>query len=95
MKSKLLWGLIGLNAVLVFMLAGNIRTQPAEAQIHRPADYLMIPCQFQEGISEGVCIVDSTSGMLGAITYDDGNRVLSVQPPISLTNVFSAAAPQR
>ena len=95
MKSKLLWGLIGLNAVLLFMLAGNFRTAPAQAQIHRPADYLMIPCQFQDGISEGVVIVDATSGMLGAMTYDEGNRALSVQPPINLTNVFSAAGPQR
>jgi hypothetical protein len=92
MKSKLLWGLIGLNAILVFMLAGNFRTAPAEAQVHRPADYVMIPCQWQDGISEGVCIVDATNGMLGTLTYDEGNRILSVQPPINLSNIFSLAA---
>ena len=95
MKSKLLWGLIGLNAILVFMLAGDFRASPAEAQVHRPADYVMIPCQFQDGVSEGVCIVDATNGLIGAMTYDQGNRILSVQPPVNLTNIFSIAAQPR
>jgi hypothetical protein len=95
MKSKLLWGLIGLNAVLVFMLGGNFRLATAQAQIKRPADYVMIPCQFQDGLNEGVCIVDASSGMLGTMTYDDSNRILSVQTPINLMDVFSAVAPQR
>jgi hypothetical protein len=30
--------------------------------------------------------------MLGTLTYDEGNRILSVQPPINLSNIFSLAA---
>jgi hypothetical protein len=93
MKSILFWGLLGLNAVLLFMLAGNFR--PAQAQVRRPGDYLMIPCQIQEGITEPVFIIDNSAGMLGAMSYDDSNRVLTVTPPIALTPIFNSVAPTR
>jgi hypothetical protein len=95
MKSNLFWGLLGLNAVLMFMLAGNFRTATAQAQIRRPAEYLLIPCQMQQGLTEAVFIVDVSNGMLGAMAYDDGNRQLDVQPPINLTTVFNSATPSR
>lgn len=95
MKSNLLRGLIGLNAVLLFMLAGNFRASVAQAQIHRPADYLMIPFQLQEGITEAVFIVDTGTGTLGAMSYDDSSGQLTVMPPINLTPIFNSATPPR
>ncbi|MGA3067325.1 MAG: hypothetical protein ABSF29_10805 [Tepidisphaeraceae bacterium] len=96
MKSKVFWGLIGLNAVLLFMLAGNFRGAAAQAQVvHRPGDYLMIPCQLQEGITEAVMIVDTENGSLGAMSYDDSSGQMTVMPPITLAPIFNSALPSR
>jgi hypothetical protein len=93
MKSTVLWALVGLNAVLLFLFAGSFnRLGTAHAQIHRPADYLLIPGEVSGGSTGLVYIIDSTNGRLGAMAYDESSRVLQIMPEIDLNRVYSAAA---
>jgi hypothetical protein len=94
MKSTVLWVLVGLNAVLLFLFAGQFnRLGTAQAQIRRPADYLMIPGEVNGGSTALVYIIDSTNGRLGAMAYDESSRTLQTMPEIDLNRVYSAAAP--
>jgi hypothetical protein len=96
MKSTVLWALVGLNAVLLFLFAGSFnRLSPAQAQVHRPADYLLIPGEISGGSTGLVYIIDSTNGRLGAMAYDESSRILQIMPEIDLTRVYSAAASNR
>jgi hypothetical protein len=93
MKSSVLWALIGLNAILLFLFAGGFgRMNVAHAQVHRPADYLLIPGAVSSGSTSLVYIIDSTNGRLGAMAYDESSRTLQTMPEIDLTRVYSAAA---
>jgi hypothetical protein len=93
MKSTVLWALVGLNAVLLFMFAGQFNhLSTAQAQFHRPADYLLIPGEVTGGSTGLVYIIDSTNGRLGAMAYDDSSRTLQTMPEIDLNRVYSIAA---
>jgi hypothetical protein len=92
MKSTVLWGLIGLNAVLVFMFAGGFnRINTAHAQFRRPADYVLIPGRVNGGSTSLVYIIDATNGKLGAMGYDDSVHQLQTMPSIDLNRIFSLA----
>jgi hypothetical protein len=92
MKSTVLWGLVGLNAVLLLLFAGQFnRLNTAQAQIHRPADYLLIPGEVNGGSTALVYIIDSTNGRLGAMAYDESSRTLKTMPEIDLNRIYSAA----
>ncbi len=96
MKSTVLWALVGLNAVMLFLFAGSFnRLSTAQAQVHRPADYLLIPGEISGGSTGLVYIIDSTNGRLGAMAYDESSRVLQIMPEIDLNRVYSAAAADR
>lgn len=89
--SGVLWGLIGLNMVLVFMyMWQGTSAGPAAAQTHKPYDYLMCPGEISGGPTEIVYIVDTTNGALGAVTYDDASKTLQVMPAINLNAVYDA-----
>jgi hypothetical protein len=95
MKSTVLWGLVGLNAVLLLVFAGQFNHLPAaQAQLRRPADYLLIPGEVSGGSTSLVYIIDSTNGQLGAISYDDSSRTLQTMPAIDLTRIYNSAAPR-
>jgi hypothetical protein len=92
MKSTVLWGLIGLNAVLLFIFAGGLNKLPAaQAQFRRPAEYILIPGRVNGGSTALVYIIDATNGKLGAMGYDDSSRTLQTMPSIDLNRVFTAA----
>lgn len=92
MKSTVLWGLVGLNAVLLFMFAGQFNhLNSAQAQLRRPPDYLLIPGQVNGGSTSLVYIIDSTSGKLGAMAYDDSSHTLQTMPPIDLGRIYAIA----
>jgi hypothetical protein len=94
MKSRVLWGLVGLNAVLMLMLVGHNKTANAQVQMSRhPADYLMIPGEVQGGATELVYLVDTTNGLLGAISYDDTSKNLQMMPSINLNTLFNPPPP--
>jgi hypothetical protein len=93
MKSTVLWTLLGLNAVLLFLFAGQFNhVNTAQAQLHRPADYLLIPGEVNGGSTALVYIIDSTNGRLGAMAYDESTRLLQTMPPIDLNRIYTIAA---
>jgi len=94
MKSTVLWGLIGLNAVLICIFAGGFnRTSAARAQLRRPPEYLMIPGEVNGGSTALVYIIDVDHGLLGAMAYDDSSHTLQTMPSIDLNRVYMVAAP--
>jgi hypothetical protein len=96
MKSTVFWALLGLNAVLLFMYAGQFnRLGTAQAQFRRPADYLLIPGGISTGSTSLVYIIDSTNGKLGAMAYDDSSHTLQTMPSIDLNRIYAIAQEQQ
>ena len=93
MRNRILWALAGLNVLLVMTLAARLTSDNAAmAQAKRPSDYVMIPGEVSGGASAVVYIIDTGSGQLGAMTYDDSGRQLNTMPPIDLARVFEGGA---
>ncbi|MGD0141229.1 MAG: hypothetical protein ABSD28_20415 [Tepidisphaeraceae bacterium] len=93
MKSTVFWALVGLNAVLLFTFAGQFNhLNRAQAQLHRPADYLLVPGRVNGSSTSLVYIIDSTNGKLGAMAYDDSTRTLQTMQPIDLNRIYTIAA---
>ena len=68
MTRKTLWTLVVLNVSLAIGLAMRFtRDNTAVAQVHRPADYILIPGEVSGGASAVVYMVDTTNGWLGAM----------------------------
>jgi hypothetical protein len=89
MKRRILWTLIALNALLVVTLAARLTGEnTAVAQVKRPSDYIMIPGEVTGGSSAVVYIIDTSNGLLGAMTYDDAQKALNTMPPLDLSRVF-------
>jgi len=90
MKTRVLWMLLGLNIGLVAMLVlGALPEKQAMAQrVVRPNDYLLIPGDITGSDQGVVYIVDTSTGALGAMTYEDANRRLVTMPYIDLNRVF-------
>jgi hypothetical protein len=89
MERRLLWALVVVNVLLAASLALRFgRENTAVAQVHRPADYVLIPGEVAGGASAVVYMVDTTNGWLGAMAYDDARNVLNTMPPIDLARVF-------
>ena len=93
MKNRILWALAGLNVLLVMTLAGRLTSDnAAHAQAKRTSDYIMIPGEVGGGASAVVYMIDTSNGLLGAMTYDDPQKQLHTMPPIDLARVFEGAA---
>src|SRR5438552_13525262 len=89
MKRRILWALATLNLLLAVTLLARITgDNTAVAGVRRPADYIMIPGEVNGGSSAVVYMIDTSNGLLGAMTYDDSNRALNTMPPIDLSRVF-------
>ena len=89
MKQKVLWILVVLNIALAVSLALRFtHDNTANAQVRRPADYILVPGEVTGGASEVVYMIDITNGWLGAMAYDDASHVLNTMPPIDLNRVF-------
>lgn len=99
MKSTILWTLIITNAMLVGAFYSRFaRPNTASAQItppaqRRPGDFLMISGEINAGNSGIVYIVDTTNGLLGAMTYDDSLRRIDVMPVIDINQAFNQYKP--
>jgi len=106
MKSTLLWALVALNAVLLLSFLDRVSkdntaaAQPAGGNgaanmpggSRRPGDYLMIPGEVTGGPTGLVYIIDTSNGLLGAMTYDDSSQKLFAMPFIDLQKQFDAAS---
>jgi hypothetical protein len=91
MRRRAFWALIALNLLLVITLAARLTPgggNTAVAQVRRPADYIMIPGEVSGGTTMVVYIIDTTNGLLGAMAYDDPQKVLNTMPPLDLARVF-------
>src|SRR5580765_3676242 len=91
MRRRIFWTLIVLNLLLVITLIARLTPggeNAAVAQVRRPADYIMIPGEVNGGSAMVVYILDTTNGLLGAMVYDDSQRVLNTMPPLDLSRVF-------
>ena len=90
MKSTVLWTLVGLNAVLLFLFAGQFNhLREARAQYRRPSDYLLIPGSLSTGSMSMVYVIDTTSGKLAAMAYDDSSQSLTTMPAIDLNQIYN------
>lgn len=95
MKSTLMWALIFLNAILLGAFYSRIaKPNTASAQVppanqRRPGDYLMISGSVNGANSGIVYVVDTTNGLLGAMTYDDSRRVIDVMPVVDMNQAFN------
>ena len=99
MKRRLLWALVALNVLLAVTLAArltgdNAAIAQAPGGAHRPSDYIMIPGEVTGGASAVVYIIDTSNGLLGAMTYDDSVKQLNTMPPIDLARVFEQGGGQ-
>ena len=90
MRSKLVWALVALNAVLLTTFVGQwLRPNAAVAQFApqaRPSDYLIVPGTVQGSQNEVLFIVDTQNGLLSARLFDGQNFV--DMAPIQLNRIF-------
>jgi hypothetical protein len=101
MKGRLMWALLGLNVVLLLALVAQLAIEPAMAQdatepfaqARRPADYVMVPGEVIGGQSAVVYVIDTSNGLLSAISYDQSRNELQSMEPIDLARVFDGGPP--
>ncbi len=88
-RSKTIWALAFLNAVLVIVLMFKIGGEPtARAQPRARGDLIMIPTDMP-GVANGVMfLLDTQNGILGAIYYDQNQRALNVTQPIDVARLL-------
>ena len=91
-KAFIFGALVVLNALLVVLFI-NKHTPDSQAHAQaRPSDFLMVPGTVT-GVSTGVVfIVDTSTGQLSAVTYNDTRDVVTPLPKIDLNQVFKAGA---
>lgn len=95
MRSRLVWALVALNAVLLMTLVGQwLRPTMAVAQVPRASDYLMIPGTIQASPTDLVYIIDEANGLLTA-RFFDGQQFQDMGPPIDLNRLMNTAGAGR
>jgi len=89
MKSKLVWALVALNAVLCVSLVTQwLKPNAAVAQAAgRPSDYIIVPGAVQSSPSQVIYMVDTANAMLSARQFD-GKQFVDMRP-IDLRRVFN------
>jgi len=96
-RSKVLWGLVGLNVFLVIVLALKlgVAERPAYGNNLAGGDYLMVPARVT-GFNNGVVfMLDTNDGVLSAFSYDNNRKQLSAMEPIPLTRLFQGGGGRR
>jgi len=89
MRSRLVWALVALNALLLATLVGQwLRPTAAVAQMPRASDYLMIPGTVQASPNDLVYIIDEANGLLSA-RFFDGQQFQDMGPPIDLSRLIN------
>ena len=100
MKTPILWGLVGLNVLLLSLSVSRFvrensalaQAQPAGMQpavAGRPGEYLLCPGSVSGIGSEVVYVIDTLNGQLGAVSYDINGR-LATMPGVDLNRTFQA-----
>jgi hypothetical protein len=95
MKSTVMWALIFLNAILMGAFYSRIAKpntaygQVTPANQRPPGDYLMIAGEVNGANSGVVYVVDTTNGLLGAMSYDDSHKSIDVMPVVDMNQAFN------
>jgi hypothetical protein len=93
MKTKLVWVLVALNALLLTTLVGQwLRPNQAVAQFApqaRPSDYIIVPGTVQGSTNEVLFILDTQNGLVSARLFDGQN--FQDMAPIALNRIFGPA----
>lgn len=88
MRSKLVWALVALNAVLLVCLMGQwLRPSAATAQAVRPSDYIIVPGTVQASPAQVIYMVDTQNALLSARQFD-GRQFIDM-PPLDLRRIFN------
>jgi hypothetical protein len=96
MRSKAVWALIALNALLLSTLIGQWlkpNAAVAQQQIPRPSDYILIPGVVQGSPADIVYVIDTQNGLLSARMYD--GQALQDMAPIPLAKYFQQGGPNQ
>jgi len=90
LRSKQVWALVALNALLLAVLVGRwMKPSTAMAQAAaRPGDYLIVPAEVVGGNGAIVYVIDTTRGQLSAMGLEN-NRLASMAP-LDLNRAFEA-----
>jgi len=89
-RSKVLWGLLGLNVFLVIVLSLKLGVgdKPAYGNALAGGDYIMAPARVT-GFNNGVIfILDTNNGILSAFSYDNNRKELNTMEPIAIERLF-------
>jgi hypothetical protein len=94
MKKAILWGLAGVNALLLGLLVSNyVNENAAHAQVPMaggPGEYILCPGSITGIGSEVVYVVNVLSGQMGGFVFDTNTGRLDVMPSEDLGRVFQA-----
>jgi hypothetical protein len=91
-RTMILYGLVGLNAVLALpLISRDFHPAAANAAARAWADYLTVSGNVAGGPDQVVLVVDMTHDELGAMNYDDTTHHLQVMNPIDLAGIFRSA----
>lgn len=94
MKSRILWTLVVVNAVLlVTLMLQFLGSTPAMAQqaARRPGEYLLIPGEVSGQPGTVIYVLDTQNGLLSALTLDSKQQLSGIRP-IDMGRVFEQAA---
>jgi hypothetical protein len=89
-RSKVLWGLLGLNVFLVIVLSLKlgVAERPAYGNNLAGGEYIMAPARVT-GFNNGVVfMLDTNNGVLSAFSYDNNRKTLNAMDPIALERLF-------
>jgi hypothetical protein len=90
----MLWSLVLLNVALgttfVFRLFPDNTAHAQAAAARRPGDYIMIPAALGAGSAAIVYVLDSSTGQLSALNFDDPTSEINMMSSLDLSRVFTA-----
>ncbi|MGA2497662.1 MAG: hypothetical protein ABSH20_07960 [Tepidisphaeraceae bacterium] len=90
-RSRMLWTLAALNAVLVVALCWKLGGEnTAYAQRAGRGDYIMLPGRIPTAQNGVIYMVDTRNGLLTSFMYDSNRSDFVPMEPINLTRIFDA-----
>lgn len=91
-RSRIVWLLAALNAVLVAALCWKVGGENAAYAQRAPSrgDYVMMPARAT-GMTDGIIyMIDTRNGLLTGFAYDKNRGVFDAMEPINITRLFEA-----
>lgn len=92
MKNKVIWALGALNLLLALGLVTRL-TAPAQAQVARPGDYILIPGEIAAGNNAVIWVIDSRAQQLSAVSVGQNDRGLDMMQSIDINRLLNQGAP--